>query len=121
MLLLWARNHAKINILPCRVLNARTLPIYSDAFTAPKTGRWKKSECLSKKTRIGSMLETKRDLTPMHLAASYGHTKVVEFLLSNPANPNLKDWQGATPLVLSTIRGHHDIARLLRTHVATDD
>jgi ankyrin repeat protein len=33
-----------------------------------------------------------------HAAVSYGHTELIQFLLSSGANPNLRDFDGDTPL-----------------------
>jgi RNA polymerase sigma factor (sigma-70 family) len=52
--------------------------------------------------------------TPLAWAASFGQTRMVEFLLRRGAKPNLPDdppW--ATPLACATRRGHHEIVRLL--------
>jgi ankyrin repeat protein len=33
-----------------------------------------------------------------HAAVSYGHTELIQFLMSSGANPNLRDFDGDTPL-----------------------
>lgn len=114
-------------IPPAQASGSHSSPLSTDGsegleiHRAAEIGALEKVRMLIKERPDWVNARNKADLTPLHLAASYGHVKVVEFLLSNQADPNLKDWQGATPLVLSTIRGHRDIAHLLRTHGARDD
>ena len=53
--------------------------------------------------------------TCLHMAASYGHTSCVEWLLSNggSANLDLASAQGWTPLHLACRAGHHESAQRL--------
>ena len=52
----------------------------------------------------------------MHLAASEGHVKVIEYLLSRHAEVNVIDRMGGTPLA-DAIRNQHDAAiKLLQKH-----
>ena len=44
--------------------------------------------------------------TPMHWAASMGHNDVVELLLANKAEVNVKEDAGRTPLHLAAFKGH---------------
>jgi len=46
-------------------------------------------------------------------AAMYGQKKVVELLLQNGANPDLKDAKGRTALDYARMEGHEDIVKLL--------
>eukprot|EP00951_Prasinocladus_malaysianus_P046793 scaffold647945_cov47-Prasinocladus_malaysianus.AAC.2 len=45
--------------------------------------------------------------TAMHLAASTGALKSLEFLLANGGNPNVRDRWGALPLMDAVKGGHH--------------
>ncbi len=57
--------------------------------------------------------------TPLGYAARSGKTRMVEFLLTRGATPNLPDdprW--ARPLAWASRRGHADIVSLLRAHAA---
>lgn len=51
--------------------------------------------------------------TALSLAAKYGMTEVVEFLLSKGANVSSKDEMGRTPLILAVEFGHAEIAGVL--------
>jgi ankyrin repeat protein len=46
-------------------------------------------------------------------AAITGNKQVVELLLQNGANPNVRNANGNTPLILSIYEGFTDVARLL--------
>jgi ankyrin repeat protein len=56
-----------------------------------------------------------RDSTcqPLHLAARYGHTDIVEMLLNEGADVNAIDTWNQTPLMESVWGGHEETARLL--------
>jgi len=66
------------------------------------------------------------DITPLHLAAMFGHKDVVLLLLANHAEVNAKTTDGITPLYLAASVGQrdtplhlaagNDIAELLRQH-----
>jgi len=51
--------------------------------------------------------------TPLHRAASLGHTKAVEVLLKNGADATLPDVDGLKPARLAHIHGHSEVASLL--------
>jgi len=44
--------------------------------------------------------------TPMHIAASHGHLKIIEFLLSKGCDPNARDKFGRVPLEDAILSGH---------------
>lgn len=51
--------------------------------------------------------------TPLHLAAIGAHREVIDYLLSNGANPNLHDHIGYTPLHFAAMNGDEETIRLL--------
>lgn len=51
--------------------------------------------------------------TPLRWAAFYGHKDIVEFLLTNKADVNAKDWTDGTPLMCAASTGHKDVVELL--------
>ncbi len=51
--------------------------------------------------------------TPLHMAASMGHTAIAKYLISNGASPDLKDSSGSTPLHEAVRYGKVDIMKLL--------
>ena len=63
----------------------------------------------------------KKGLTPLMLAASAGHTTVVQHLLSCPGIAvNAKTKQGATPLMFAASQGHVDVVELLLACTGVD-
>ena len=52
-------------------------------------------------------------LTPLHLAASWGHKEVAELLIGNGADVNTKDIDGWTPLHKAAWQGRKEIVELL--------
>jgi ankyrin repeat protein len=52
--------------------------------------------------------------TPLHVAASAGHTDLVQWLLSATADPAMKDKQGNTPLNDAVLAKRDKIAQLIR-------
>ncbi len=60
---------------------------------------------------------------PIHYAAWDGHVEVVEHFVSD-ANINTQGYNGRTPLIISALRGHENITRLLlarKARVELDD
>jgi ankyrin repeat protein len=55
-------------------------------------------------------------LTPLHLAASWGHKEVAELLIGKCADVNAKDNNGVTPLTNATNNGYTELGNLLRKH-----
>ncbi|MBW2046754.1 MAG: ankyrin repeat domain-containing protein, partial [Deltaproteobacteria bacterium] len=51
--------------------------------------------------------------TALHYAATRGHRSIVELLLAEGADVNIRDWSGLTPLHYATIQGHNQIIELL--------
>ena len=65
-------------------------------------------------------------VTPLHLAAQYGHVKVCEVLLKLGANPRLHDQDGHCPIHLAVIHDRPDVVNLyiakeLELQVPTSD
>ena len=55
----------------------------------------------------------------MYLAAGSGHKEVVELLLANKADVNVRDsYEGMTPLHCAAAFGHKNVAELLLTNNA---
>jgi ankyrin repeat protein len=54
--------------------------------------------------------------TALIMAARYGRIEIVRFLLARDANPNaesiMRKWK--TPLIAADLRGHDEVAALLR-------
>jgi ankyrin repeat protein len=51
--------------------------------------------------------------SPVHYAAIYGRTRVLEAMLDRGVSPNLRDRNGRTLLMLAVENGHRDTVRLL--------
>lgn len=51
--------------------------------------------------------------SPVHYAAIYGRTRVLEAMLSRGVSPNLRDRNGRTLLMLAAENGHRDTVRML--------
>jgi len=52
--------------------------------------------------------------TPLHFAAFWGNTAVVVALLARAANPNARDRNGFTPLMVASAQHHVDLVEALR-------
>ena len=53
---------------------------------------------------------------PIHQAAQAGHTRIVEMLLQNGADPDPVDNHGITPLWSAAQSGHYEIVKMLLNH-----
>jgi ankyrin repeat protein len=51
--------------------------------------------------------------TALLLAADQGHVKIVQMLIGNRSNVNVRDGNGKTALIIAAARGHTDIVQLL--------
>ena len=56
--------------------------------------------------------------TPLHLAAFFGHAKIVELLIAQGADVHAPNGEAKTPLTLATEKNHREVAALLRRHGA---
>ncbi|KAJ4854426.1 ankyrin repeats (3 copies) domain-containing protein [Trichoderma breve] len=54
--------------------------------------------------------------TPLHIAAKFGYTAIVELLLSKGVDVRLEDSSGNTAIQLSASAGHLDVLRILLEH-----
>ena len=54
--------------------------------------------------------------TPLFSAIYYGHKEIVELLLANGADVNVRSFGGLTPLNMADEQGEKEIADLLRKH-----
>ena len=59
-------------------------------------------------------LGTFKGLTPLHLAAQFGHFKICELILKHVQN-KMPKWIGQTPLTLASQNDHHEVCLLLLT------
>eukprot|EP01101_Sappina_pedata_P013488 TRINITY_DN9759_c0_g1_i1.p1 TRINITY_DN9759_c0_g1~~TRINITY_DN9759_c0_g1_i1.p1 ORF type:complete len:124 (-),score=62.63 TRINITY_DN9759_c0_g1_i1:128-499(-) len=65
------------------------------------------------KANVNEVEASFRKSTPLHSAADFGHTDVIEYLLSKGANINAKDSFGNTPLLCAVYEGHVEATQLL--------
>jgi len=56
---------------------------------------------------------------PLHYAADYGQTEVLEYLINKGANVNLADKHGISPLLAAIWEGHTKCVKLLLTKGAS--
>ena len=49
----------------------------------------------------------------LHIVTKRGDAKYLRYLLQQGANPNLKDGQGNTPLILAVVTGHDELVPIL--------
>jgi len=63
---------------------------------------------------------TMQGWTPLHGAAAMGRKDIAEVLLSNGANYTIRDGQGQTALKVAEMKGHSNVAQLLRQYGAKE-
>ena len=109
------------------LLNAGQVPS-REASTATDAGSYVPAELLHEAVTLGNVKEATRlidsdtdvneldinDLTPLHIAAEWGHIKIVYLLLSKGANINAQNKTTRnTPLHFAAIWNNIEIARML--------
>lgn len=60
-----------------------------------------------------------RDASTLHKAAKVGNAARVEEFIANGTDPNAKDGNGNTPLILASSEGHTDVVIILLAHKAS--
>jgi ankyrin repeat protein len=76
-------------------------------------GHIKKAELLIKYGAEIDLLEEEYQSTPLGLAARWGQTEMVEYLLSKGADPNKSGALWSTPLAWARKKGYRDIENIL--------
>jgi len=62
--------------------------------------------------------EDDKGATPLHVAAEYGYSEIVEVLLEHGADPNIRDKYGETPLHVAAAFGNSKVVEVLLEHGA---
>ena len=53
-------------------------------------------------------------LTPLHIAANYGHTDICKLIIENGEETNPKDIHGRTPMDLAAQHGYKSVCQLFQ-------
>lgn len=64
------------------------------------------STLLSREFDVNSIIDSKKQWSPIGLAASLGRVELIEFFFSHGSGLNLRDFEGNTPLMLAIIYDH---------------
>jgi len=70
-------------------------------------------ECLIKLGADVNVIQTNRNCSPLHLAASNNFLDVVKLLVDNNANVNIQDSRGYTPLLMAASEGYAECVKRL--------
>ncbi len=73
---------------------------------------------LAKHPKLLNARVNSRGLTPLHVAAEFGHRNVAEYLLNRGADIEARTEGGLTPLHTAAWEGHRDVADCLLSHGA---
>lgn len=75
-------------------------------------------DCIRLLLAHGARLDERNDngSTPLMASAWFGNTEAVKLMLQAGANPILRDNQDRTAAILAFIRGHDELAHLLKLH-----
>ena len=76
----------------------------------------KKAELLINYGADINPIEEEYQSTPLGMAARWGQTEMVEYLLKKGADPNKSGAAWSTPLAWARKKGHHEIEKLLKKH-----
>ncbi|PIC16462.1 hypothetical protein B9Z55_023054 [Caenorhabditis nigoni] len=75
-------------------------------------------DAVKKSVNAENVHEVYNGRTAVQIAADYGQTAVIDYLISIGANIQEKDKYGITPLLSAVWEGHHDAVKLLLEHGA---
>ena len=108
---------AAVVLVGCGKSQPETPTVKAPGISIHNAAREGNIEAIKQHLAAGTDLnKTKRNVTPLHTAAEYGHKEIVELLITNGANVNAYGLSnGLTPLHVATIRGHNQVAELLIT------
>lgn len=95
--------------------------VYSEMlFSSSQVGAFASVEELISQGVDINYLHPQLQATSLYIASQNGHTKVVELLLKNKANPEIC-WGSMSPLFMAVQNKHKDIARLLLKYGASPE
>lgn len=86
---------------------------------AARNGHVESVNLLLQQPGVNVNAETCFYVTPLHLAATYGHTVVVQTLLAHHANAATMCSRQTTPYSAAKAKGHKDVAEILLEHLKT--
>ncbi|XP_011858782.1 PREDICTED: ankyrin-1-like, partial [Vollenhovia emeryi] len=96
-------------ILPSSGMDVKTILLH----IAAEYGHLEIVECLVGKKDVAVDLRDTNDNTPLHRAVLKNDSKIVEYLIKNHADPNVKNNLGFTPLYLAATYGYSYIVEYL--------
>ena len=86
----------------------------ADLFDAVEFGDREYAEILLDAPDVNVYAQDLAGTTILMLASDYGHTELVQLILSCGADPNLQDKQGRTALRRASESGHFGVVELLK-------
>ncbi|XP_077357037.1 myotrophin [Festucalex cinctus] len=90
-----------------------------DMIWALKTGDMEEIKSNLSEKNVNRTLNVGRN--PLHIACDFGHTPVVEYLISKGADVNASDKHGLTPLLIACFEGHCACVKVLLEKGADKD